>query len=196
MDDAVIRAMARWPNVPAVYGWLALDRRGAWRLRGDPVLHRGAVEFINRNYAGNAAGQWYFQNGPQRAFVDLEYTPWVYVLDGAGALATHTGAPAGAIEGAWMDEEGQLLLETAHGVGLVCDRDLDRVSEHLCRADGTPCRDTDVEALIGAAAGTAHADVQLDWDGCRVPVRAIRRREVPARFGFDPRPRADDTRET
>ena len=33
MDPAVLRGMARWPDVPAVYGWLALDRRGNWRLK-------------------------------------------------------------------------------------------------------------------------------------------------------------------
>ena len=26
-------AMAKWPNVPAVYGWLSLDRRGNWLIR-------------------------------------------------------------------------------------------------------------------------------------------------------------------
>ena len=28
MDESVIRALAKWPNVPAVYGWLSLSRRG------------------------------------------------------------------------------------------------------------------------------------------------------------------------
>ncbi|TMH99667.1 MAG: DUF2946 family protein, partial [Betaproteobacteria bacterium] len=28
MDELVARSLAKWPNVPAVYGWLALDRRG------------------------------------------------------------------------------------------------------------------------------------------------------------------------
>ena len=48
MDDSVIRAMTRWPNVPAVYGWLGLDRRGCWRLRGERITHGGAIEFINQ----------------------------------------------------------------------------------------------------------------------------------------------------
>src|SRR3990170_3644456 len=34
IDDIVIRAMAKWPNVPVVYGWLALDRRGQWSIKG------------------------------------------------------------------------------------------------------------------------------------------------------------------
>ena len=72
MDASVIKAMARWPDVPAVYGWLSLDRRGRWCLRGEAVTHRGAVQFINRNYDHTSDGRWYFQNGPQRVFVDLE----------------------------------------------------------------------------------------------------------------------------
>ena len=39
MDDIVKQAMAKWPNVPHVYGWLALDRRGVWRIKGDAVTN-------------------------------------------------------------------------------------------------------------------------------------------------------------
>ena len=46
MDEDVLRAMTRWPDVPAVYGWLSLDRRGRWLIRGetlgplgDPLAH-------------------------------------------------------------------------------------------------------------------------------------------------------------
>ena len=46
MDESVIRAMDRWPDVPAVYGWLELDVRGRWRLRGEPV--RGGLEARGR----------------------------------------------------------------------------------------------------------------------------------------------------
>ena len=34
MDDAVVRAMARWPNVPHVYGWLSLDQRVSGDYKG------------------------------------------------------------------------------------------------------------------------------------------------------------------
>jgi len=40
--------MLRWPNVPACYGWLSLDRRGQWRMRGEPVTHAGLANFLNR----------------------------------------------------------------------------------------------------------------------------------------------------
>jgi hypothetical protein len=98
MDESVIRAVAKWPNVPAVYGWLSLDRRGDWRLQGERLTHRGAVAFINRNYASDVRGCWYVQNGPQRVYVTLEYTPWVYALTAQGELVSHNGRLVDALE--------------------------------------------------------------------------------------------------
>ena len=107
MDQIVARAMQKWPNVPDVYGWLRLDRRGNWWLKsgqapGGPVFERignpAVVEFIGRNYAHDASGRWFFQNGPQRVFVSLDYLPLVYRLEHA-ALVAHTGAAAGRATG-------------------------------------------------------------------------------------------------
>ena len=84
MDQAVIRALAKWPGVPAVYGWLALDERGNWLLRGasaggfGPIGNAALREFIGRNYARDPRGCWYFQNGPQRVYVRLACAPFVY----------------------------------------------------------------------------------------------------------------------
>ena len=90
MDDSTIRAMAKWPNVPSVYGWLSLDREGFWRLRGTKIKMRRSIEYINRHYTQNPAGAWFFQNGPQQVYVDLAYTPWVFRVVG-DHLATQTG---------------------------------------------------------------------------------------------------------
>ena len=165
MDNSVIRAMARWPNVPAVYGWLSLDRRGRWCLRGDPVTHRGAIEFINRNYQSTEQGQWYFQNGPQRVFVDLAYTPRVYSLDGRGKLADHTGLSVSEITGARIDEDGNLLLITERGIGLLSDRDLEPISHRLCHADGTPCDEESISRLIECGNSAWSECIYLDWNG-------------------------------
>ena len=35
MDEMVRQAMAKWPNVPACYGWLGLDARGQWYMRDE-----------------------------------------------------------------------------------------------------------------------------------------------------------------
>ena len=58
MDDAVLRSMAKWPNVPAVYGWLRLDRRGNWLLKGERINNPAIVECIGRNYEPDAQGRW------------------------------------------------------------------------------------------------------------------------------------------
>ncbi len=95
MDEIVLRGMAKWPNVPAVYGWLSLDRRGQWLIKGERISNALVTEFIGRNFTRDERGCWYFQNGPQRVFVDLDYTPRVYRVvnpDGAPlALEASTG---------------------------------------------------------------------------------------------------------
>src|SRR6185503_14581352 len=106
MDDIVLRGMAKWPNVPAVYGWLSLDRRGQWLLKGERISNPAVTEFIGRNFERDPRGCWFFQNGPQRVFVALDYMPFVLrVTSAEGApleLQTQTGKAVGAIEGAWL----------------------------------------------------------------------------------------------
>ena len=82
MDEQVLRSLVKWPNVPACYGWLALDRRGQWRmrdefaqtnkLRGQVIEHAVLKDFISRNYASDTLGRYFFQNGPQRVFITLD----------------------------------------------------------------------------------------------------------------------------
>jgi hypothetical protein len=62
MDPIVIQAMAKWPAVPNVYGWLRLDRRGGWLIKGDRIANAGVTAFIGRNYAADERGRWFFQN--------------------------------------------------------------------------------------------------------------------------------------
>lgn len=193
MDEIVARAMAKWPDVPAVYGWLALDCRGRWRLDGDIVRSRNTVQYINRNYACDDAGRWYFQNGPQRAFVDLDYTPWVYVLDGRGDLRTHTGLAAGRLDGAWLDDEVNLLLATEHGPGIVCDRDLAAIAARFCDEQGKSLPARDLERVFTAARCLRPPGVCLNWAG-RIGVGSLARRMAASRFGFDSRPRAQSAK--
>lgn len=192
MDHSVIRAMARWPNVPAVYGWLSLDRRGRWCLQDRPVTHRGAIEFMNRNYGATEDGCWYFQNGPQRVFVDLDYTPWVLTVDGSSDLVQHTGEPVGSLRGAWLDEEGNLLLQGECGIGLLCDRDLESLSHGFRFADGRPCDEEGFARLVDGAAGAQSERIYLEWGASKIELKTIARGSVPEKFGFEPCPRADD----
>src|SRR5256885_15958649 len=103
MDDIVLRSMLKWPDLPAVYGWLSLDRRGNWMIktaagRFERIAHAAVREFIGRDYASDREGRWDFQNGPQRGVVALDFTPWGYRLEcpGAGALGPPRGRPRAA----------------------------------------------------------------------------------------------------
>lgn len=144
MDDIVQQAMAKWPNVPACYGWLGLDARGRWFLRDDAVQacgpfpeskgslleHEKLLAFIARNYAADAQGQWFFQNGPQRVYVDLEVAPWVWRIEADLQLRTHTGLAACATE-CLLDEQGRVYLDSAIGLGLVHTLDMLQVADAL-----------------------------------------------------------------
>jgi hypothetical protein len=137
MDDIVRQAMAKWPNVPDCYGWLGLDARGGWYMRdgrtqaagpfpqsrGALLRHDKLIEFIHRNYERDDAGRWYFQNGPQRVFVELEAAPMVWRLSPDGSLASHTGRPA-TVRACVLDEQGRLYLDTDIGFGLVHTLDM------------------------------------------------------------------------
>ncbi|MBT0963647.1 DUF2946 family protein [Denitromonas iodatirespirans] len=180
MDDAVRAAMAKWPAVPAVFGWLSLDARGQWRVADTPVRHAGLAAFIGRNYLADAAGRWYFQNGPQQVFVSLAYTPWVFRLAAEGTLSTHTGAAVDTPSAAWLDEAGHLLISCADGsVGLLHDADLAQAIESFQTQAGDA---VDPAALLDAGAWPADAGIALasGW----VPLSPILRREVAGRFGF------------
>ena len=169
-----LSAIAKWPNVPACYEWLSLDRRGDWRLRGERVTHRGLIDFINRQYAVDETGRGVVHNGPQRVYVDLAGTPWIFRRDG-DAFVAHTGRPAGDILSVHLDDGGSLLFETELGIGLLDDRDL---AATLAECAAT---DADWEALL---AGEARA---VTWRGHAIrPILAV---DLPKRFNFEPRPR-------
>ena len=193
MDEAVVRAMAKWPDVPAVWGWLSLDRRGAWRLKGEAILNRATTDFIARNYASDPDGRWFFQNGPQRVFVELAYTPWVYSLDGRGALVTHTGRDCGAIRCAWIDEAGAMILLGEPGPGIVDDRDLPALSDHLVDEHGRPVEEDTLAAFITSPPGSEPA-LRLEHGGTRVRVGRIDSGEIAGRLRFDPHPVENATR--
>ncbi len=127
MDALVAQAMAKWPDVPAVYGWLSLDRRGNWRIKGERIANQALRDFISRNYENDAVGRWYFQNGPQRVYVTLEYTPLIVHYDG-DELRDHCGRPFEA-RATYLDDEGSVLMEGEKTIALLDDRDLARYAD-------------------------------------------------------------------
>ena len=146
MDDIVKAALKKWPNVPDCYGWLALDARGDWymrddqtqaagtfpKIKGSRIEHEKLREFIERNYLSDALGQWFFQNGPQRVYVELEAAPWVWrltpVAGDAPKVTSHTGQAAQPTE-VLLDEVGRLFLATDLGVGIVHTLDMGWAAE-------------------------------------------------------------------
>ena len=194
MDEQVLRGMARWPNVPAVYGWLGLDRRGNWLLQGDPIANPVVTAYIGRNYERDAEGRWFFQNGPQRVYVELEYTPLVYRAPNAShrllELETHTGSKVTALCGAWIDETGALLIETEHGVGLVHDRDLEVTLPALVDADGSPLDEDALDEATTLLQQGKTARAWLTLGASNVQLEPVRSEDVPRRFGFVARPEA------
>ncbi|WP_175703025.1 DUF2946 family protein [Burkholderia ambifaria] len=179
MDDIVRQALAKWPNVPDCTGWLLLDRRGEWRLRddaaqtagelGSPIRHAALNAFIARNYECDAHGQWFFQNGPQRVYVELAYTPWVVRLaerDGQLTLADQTGAPFEP-DAAWLDDAGGVLFRAAGTpprIAALHDHDLGLFADHA-DFDATP--------------------PMLRWrDGRTLALGNLACADVPATFGF------------
>lgn len=184
-------ALARWPDVPACYDWLSLDRRGTWRLRGEAVEHAGLAGFLNANYGCDESGNWLVHNGPQRVYVALEYTPWVLRLHPDGSLTTHAGTGVAAVAAACLDEEGNVVLGTELGAGLLDDRDLAGFLAECRLADGSVADD---EALLAVMAGGSGATCEVSCQvRCQVrwrdlPLQAVEREAVPARFGFRARP--------
>ena len=144
MDDIVRQAIAKWPNVPDCYGWLGLDSRGNWYLRDDQVQaaglfpasrgslleHEKLVAFIQRNYESDAQGRWFFQNGPQRVYVELEVAPMVWRIGAGPAVVSHTGREAkpGLCV---VDERGYVYLETDIGFGLVHSLDVSLAAQTI-----------------------------------------------------------------
>ena len=133
MDEMVARSLAKWPNVPAVYGWLSLDRRGNWRIKGERIANAALRDFIGRNYEADERGCWFFQNGPQRVFVSLAYTPLVVHYEGE-RLVDHRGEPFHPSH-TYQDDEGSVLVAGEGKVALLDDRDLGRYAE---RAEELP----------------------------------------------------------
>lgn len=150
MDEIVKAALRKWPNVPDCYGWLALDARGDWYMRDDRIQAEGPFpqvkgsrinhdklkEFIHRNYDHDARGAWFFQNGPQRVYVQVEAAPLVLGVRKMGEgvqarfeLETHTGQPVAEARSAWLDEHGRLFLDTERGFGVVRSMDMDAAAD-------------------------------------------------------------------
>jgi len=201
MDEQVLRSLIKWPNVPECFGWLALDRRGQWRMRneftqqnklpGQVIQHVALNDYISRNYAVDELGRYFFQNGPQRVFIALDATPWIARLipsEQGLRLTTqcHTHLEPNA---ALSDENGNIyivglmkqVINSSNGkdfsksdhlsIALLHDHDLDLFSE-LANLREEACS-------FGGS---------WNWHGKLLPLDPIHSDELSARFHYNPSP--------
>lgn len=196
MDAIVAQALAKWPNVPHCYGWLALDARGNWRMRnehaqqnnlpGDKIVHLALIGFINRNYACDEQGRWYFQNGPQRVYVDLEVTPYIAHTEPAHGFVLQTGQRLLNIEAAYLSDQGRLFLQSDDGIALLDDRDMAQCLSQL-RLNNTVIEDEQLLAWLEKVG--ANGDLTLQYADKKVPVNYIADGAVSEQFHFIRTPR-------
>ena len=197
MDDQVLRSLMKWPNVPDCFGWLALDRRGQWRMRdeftqqnnlpGNVIRHAALNDFIARNYACDALGRYFFQNGPQRVFITLDATPWVVRMmpsdHGLDLInqCHQTMEPSAALS----DEKGNIYIvgnveqivcndsnnNNNQTIALLHDHDLDHFSE-LAKLREEACS-------FGGS---------WNWRDKQLPLDPIHSEELAFRFHFIAKP--------
>lgn len=195
MDAIVEQALAKWPNVPHCYGWLALDARGHWRMRDEQAqqqglpgdrIHATALRgFIERNYTHDEHGQWYFQNGPQRVYIDLEMTPFVARTDPALGFMLQTQRAMTSVHTVWLTDGGRLLLE-GECIALLDDRDMAACLALLHDAHGIAAE----EALLRWLAANGQGPSLTFQQGSRqLPVRFIDENSLESRFDFVRHPR-------
>lgn len=152
MDDMVKAAMQKWPNVPDCFGWLGLDARGQWWLRDDRAQqagpfagavagspakglvleHEKLIQFIQRNYSSDTQGRWYFQNGPQRVYVELECAPWVLRMSPDQTFTNQRGDVLTGLT-VLVDEAGRCYVSTSEGLGVLHSMDMHLMGDAIER---------------------------------------------------------------
>lgn len=190
MDASVLAAIAKWPNVPAVFGWLSLTARGEWRLRGERIENVALRAFIDRNYGGDAQGRWFFQNGPQRVFVKLDLTPWVYRVSPGEPLAAHTGERPRVLRSAALLDDGRFVVETDLGAGVIDDRDAALFLRAITDFAGLPLNERGLERWFDGKDEAFVAAAALGLDGAPQRIARVRAAGLAQRYGFvaDPAP--------
>jgi hypothetical protein len=188
MDQCVLAAIAKWPGVPDVFGWLSLTARGQWLLRGEPIANAALREFIGRNYACDERGRWFFQNGPQRVYVALELAPWVLRRQGDGSLRTHTGVAPWQLRAAALVDGSAIMLVTDLGAGAVDDRDAEGFLQALSDGQRRPLGERAVERAIAGKLDAYLAPACCGLAGAAVLLQRLTLAGVGAAFGFEREP--------
>lgn len=186
MDDSVLRGMARWPNVPELYGWLLRDHRGSFLLKGQPITHPLSLRFLKRHYLADERGCYYFQNGPQRVFVELETSPRVYQIQGEDLVSDH-GAIS-RLQGLYMDQEERIFILADDKPGHLDDRDLINFVDHLVDLNGDPLDENSLEATFANRAPLTNLSCHFTYKGDFFNIIHEETANLPERLGFVRKP--------
>jgi Protein of unknown function (DUF2946) len=156
-DDA---AQAAGP-FPGLLADPAVDPARALASKGSRLEHSKLIDFIASNYETDLAakdGRWYFQNGPQRVYVELQATPWVWRVrcgeEGQIEVSSHTGQAAQAVS-VLVDEHGWVYLNAElagqAAFGLVHSQDVGEVAKaiELGRYSTEEVRSSDLPKRFG-----------------------------------------------
>ena len=83
-----------------------------------------------------------------------------------------------------LDDEGQLLIESEHGIGVVTDRDLSRLLDAVLNAAGLRASEPELLALMRGD----YVELILRWASGSFPLAAIHMTGVAARYGYTATP--------
>jgi hypothetical protein len=162
-------------------------------LPGDVIKHAALNALIARNYASDAEGRYFFQNGPQRVYINLDATPWVVRMMPT-SNTEHPWQFQTQCESllrptaAFMDEAGHVLIE-----GMLTQttwstanqfREIERLSIALLH-------DHDIEIFSGLTSlgNTACAlEGSWRWHGHDLKLEPIASTELARRFQFQSHP--------
>jgi hypothetical protein len=162
-------------------------------LPGDVIKHAALNAFIARNYASDADGRYFFQNGPQRVYVHLDATPWIVRMMPTGnaedpwqlqtqceTLLTPTTA--------FLDEAGHILIE-----GMLTQTIWSNTNQfsEIERLSIAMLHDHDIELFSGLTTLSNAACVlegSWHWHGHDLKLEPITITEVQSRFQFQARP--------
>ncbi|AKD26137.1 Protein of unknown function (DUF2946) [Polynucleobacter duraquae] len=198
MDEQVLRSLIKWPNVPHCFGWLALDRRGQWRMRdefaqanqlpGNVIHHITLNEFISRNYAHDSFGRFFFQNGPQRVFVTLDATPFIariFPSEIGPQLLTQCGTEIKP-QGALSDEKGNIYITGLFQQSLSDQLD-GAVFNKIESLSVALLHDHDLDLFSDQSKVMEDACSfrgSWQWKGNQLPIEPIHSSELANRFNF------------
>lgn len=142
MDQALIQSLQKWPHVPSCFGWLYFGRRGEWRIQneyaqqyqllGETITHSGFKHYIESNLGRDSAGNHFFQNGPQRVFIQFAYSPWVVrfypLADGHWQLRTTFGQPI-TPTACFLDEQSHISFEAEFEIPIFAENHTSSISK-------------------------------------------------------------------